>query len=58
MLTIRNALSGGEARRHYAIQLDPEPIEVELWKQRNVNVYHGDLAEFCTRIMSSLEGAQ
>jgi NAD-dependent SIR2 family protein deacetylase len=58
MLTIRNALSGNEARRHYAIQLEPEPIEVELWKQRNVNVYDGDLSRFCERIMSSLEDAQ
>jgi SIR2-like domain len=58
MLTIRNALSGSEARRHYAIQLNPEPIEVELWKQRNVNVYHGDLTKFCKRIIRSLEGTQ
>ena len=58
MLTLRNALSGSEARRHYAIQLRPEPIEVELWKQRNVNVYDGDLIEFCNRIQNSLEDAQ
>jgi hypothetical protein len=57
MLTIRNALSGRELRRHYAIQLEPAAIEVELWRQRNVNLYDGDLADFCARTIASLAGA-
>jgi SIR2-like protein len=57
MLTIRNALSGREIRRHYAIQLKPMTIEVELWRQRNVNLYDGDLADFCARALASLAGA-
>jgi hypothetical protein len=54
MLVLRNALSGREMRRHYAIQLNPDAIEVQLWKQRNVNLYDGDIAEFCDRTMKSL----
>lgn len=58
MLAIRNALSGRESKRHYAVQLQPERIEVELWKQRNVNVYDGDLSDFCSRTIASLAGAK
>jgi NAD-dependent SIR2 family protein deacetylase len=58
MLAIRNALSGRESKRHYAVQLHPDRIEVELWKQRNVNVYDGDLTDFCTQTIASLAGAK
>lgn len=54
MLVLRNALSGRDLRRHYAIQRNPDAIEVQLWKQRNVNVYDGDITEFCGRIMNTL----
>jgi hypothetical protein len=57
MLTIRNCLTGRGIRRHYAIQLSPAAAEVELWRQRGVNLYEGDLAEFCARIITSLAGA-
>lgn len=50
VLALRNALSGREKRRHWAVQLNPDPIEVDLWRHRNVNVHNGDLAEFCERL--------
>jgi hypothetical protein len=58
MLSIRNALSGRRIRHHYAIQLSPAAIEVELWRQRNASLYDGDLADFCERTMASLAGAE
>jgi hypothetical protein len=56
MLALRNALSGRQARRHWAIQYRPPSIEVDLWQQRNVTVYDGDLADFCTKIESYWPG--
>ncbi len=50
VLALRNALSGKEKRRHWAVQLNPDPIEVDLWRHRNVNVHDGDLAQFCLRL--------
>lgn len=54
MLVLRNALSGREEKRHYAIQLDPDEIEALLWRQRNVSIYDGDIADFCALITSSI----
>lgn len=50
VLALRNALSGRDARRHWAVQLHPDSVEVDLWRHRNVNVYDGDLAQFCQRL--------
>lgn len=50
VLALRNALSGKGSLRHWAVQLNPDPIEVDLWRRRNVNVHDGDLAEFCERL--------
>jgi hypothetical protein len=47
LLALRHALSGREQLKHWAIQLDPGPLDEPLWRQRNVNLYKGDLAEFC-----------
>jgi hypothetical protein len=52
LLVRRNALSAGERRRHWAIQRDPDELDAELWRQRNVNVYDGDLIEFCKKLRS------
>lgn len=54
VLAIRNALSGREARRHWALQLDPDPLDVELWRHRNVTVFDGDLVEFCDRLLRGI----
>ena len=53
LLSLRNALSKANQFRHFAVQRSPSELDVELWKQRNVNVYDGDLLDFCT----SLENA-
>jgi hypothetical protein len=50
VLVLRNALSGKEVLRHWAIQKEPAALQVELWGHRNVNVYDGDLGVFCERI--------
>ena len=50
LLGLRNAISPREERRHWSLQLNPHKIEVDLWSHRNVNVYNGDLAEFCVRL--------
>jgi hypothetical protein len=50
LLVLRNALSGKDKLRHWAIQLGPSKLDEELWSQRNVNVYDGDLIEFCNRL--------
>jgi hypothetical protein len=50
LLVTRNALSGHEKLRHFSIQLRPGEIDAQLWRHRNVNVYNGDLMEFCDRI--------
>jgi hypothetical protein len=50
MLSLRKAISPREERRHWAIQRNPDKIEVDLWSHRNVNVYNGELAEFCFRL--------
>lgn len=55
VLALRNALSGREKRRHWAVQLNPDPIEVDLWRHRNVNVHNGDLAQFCVRLRQAME---
>jgi len=52
VLTLRNALSARAVRRHWAIQLNPQPLEAELWRHRNVNLYDGSLADFCDRMAS------
>lgn len=52
ILSLRNALSGREARRHWAVQREPDFLEVELWRHRNVNVYDGDLNLFCELLLS------
>jgi SIR2-like domain len=51
LLAKRNAISAGE-RRHWAIQRNPDELDGELWRQRNVNVYDGDLIEFCDTLES------
>ncbi len=50
LLALRNTLSGKEQRRHWAIQFDPSPLDEHLWRQRNVNLYKGDLVEFCRHL--------
>lgn len=50
ILGLRKAISSREERRHWALQLNPSKIEVDLWGHRNVNVYSGDLSEFCNRL--------
>lgn len=50
LLVLRNALSGKDRLRHWAIQWHPSPLDEELWGQRNVNVYDGGLLEFCDRL--------
>lgn len=57
ILALRNALSGREVRRHWAVQLDPDPVDVELWRHRNVNVYQGDLIEFCDRLRAEISAS-
>ncbi len=54
MLAMRNALSGREARRHWAIQLAPDEYEIEIWRHRNVNIYDGDLVQFCDRLLKMM----
>ncbi|SHN46230.1 SIR2 family NAD-dependent protein deacylase [Cryptosporangium aurantiacum] len=56
VLAVRNALSRRAARRHFAVMLDPDPIEAALWDHRNVSVYNGDLKDFCDKMRSSLGG--
>jgi SIR2-like domain len=53
ILAMRHALSGHEKLRHMAIQKRPDPLEVDLWEHRNVNVFDADLLDFCRE----LEGA-
>jgi hypothetical protein len=50
ILALKNALSRREQRRHWAIQLEPHQIEVDLWAHRNVNVFDGDLSDFCGQL--------
>jgi hypothetical protein len=50
LLARRNTLSGNGQRKHFAIQQTPRPLEEQLWQQRNVNVFDGELAEFCDRL--------
>lgn len=47
LLGLQHALSGREQLKHWAIQRDPGPLDEPLWRQRNVNLYKGDLLEFC-----------
>ncbi len=56
LLAVRNALSGRGQRRHWAIQLAPSPLDESLWGQRNVNLYQGDLSEFCQRLGQNWPG--
>jgi hypothetical protein len=53
ILALRHALSGHERLRHWAIQRKPDPLEVELWEHRNVNVFDGDLVAFCAELESA-----
>ena len=53
LLALRNTLSGRDQRRHWAIQLDPNPLDEYLWRQRNVNLFQGDLSDFCVRLEAS-----
>jgi hypothetical protein len=50
LLVLRNALSRKDKLRHWAIQRKPSQLDKELWSQRNVNVYDGELLEFCDRL--------
>jgi len=50
LLGRRNALSGAGQNRHFAIQRSPALIDEQLWDQRSVNVYDGDLASFCEHL--------
>jgi hypothetical protein len=47
MLVIRNALAGGDALKHWAIQKAPSQLETDLWGARNVDVFDGELTKFC-----------
>lgn len=53
LLELRNALSGRDQLRHLAVQMGPGQLEIELWNQRNVNVYDGDLLQFCDRLAAA-----
>jgi hypothetical protein len=57
LLARRNAISLGE-RRHWAIQRDPDELDVELWRQRNVNVYDADLVEFSNALEAVWAGKE
>lgn len=50
LLTLRNAISKRGQLRHWAIQLRPDELDVQLWGRRNVNVYDADLVQFCDRL--------
>ena len=56
LLSQRNAMSGLAGRKHWAVQLNPNPVDVELWGRRNVDVYDGDLVEFTVRLGAALKG--
>lgn len=47
LLNLRGVLSRKGRLRHWAIQLSPEPLEIELWRQRNVTAYSAKLEDFC-----------
>jgi SIR2-like domain len=49
LLTLRSAVST-EGLRHWAIQLHPNELDVQLWGKRNVNVFDADLLQFCDRL--------
>ena len=42
------------ARRSYAVARDIEPAERDLWHQRKVEVFNGDLNEFVPRLDDAL----
>ena len=63
ILTLKNAITQQNRsiaaprneRRHWAVRLNPDEAERELWERRNVNVYAGDLREFCEHLTASWE---
>jgi hypothetical protein len=50
LLALRNAVSKRGRLRHWAVQLHPNELDVQLWEKRNVHVYNADLLQFCDRI--------
>jgi len=54
LLDMRHALAGGSGIRHWAIQLEPEAVEKQLWKHRMVNLHEGNLVDFCDRLAAEL----
>jgi hypothetical protein len=54
LLVLRSAVSK-TGLRHWAIQLHPNELDVQLWGKRNVNVYDADLLEFCDRLNAEWE---
>ncbi len=49
---------GEHKRRAYAVQLDPSPLTVKYWAQKNVQIIAGDATEFleALRAQSGTEG--
>ncbi|MES2707205.1 MAG: SIR2 family protein [Verrucomicrobiota bacterium] len=41
--------------RHYAIRRNPTAVEVQLWKQRGVDIYNGDLNDFGADLLRELQ---
>jgi hypothetical protein len=54
LLAVRHALAAGSGLRHYAVQLDPQPIEEALWDHRRVTLYAADLAQFVDELKAAL----
>jgi len=50
LLALRKAVSKQGQLRHWAIQLSPNNLDVQLWGKRNVNVYDADLVQFCDQL--------
>jgi len=58
VLALSNALAGGEKKRGYAIQLDADSLEADLWRQRNINLFRGDLVSFCETLTHTFDEAR
>jgi hypothetical protein len=53
LLALRNAVSKRGQLRHWAIQLHPDELDVQLWGKRNVNIYDADLLQFCDELQAA-----
>lgn len=48
---------GAEGKRHWACQMDPDPVEMKFWDKRGVNLYHLSLDVFLSNLGQMLSGA-